>query len=99
MLLWIALIFLVAYLLNKFYLQPMRVRKQYMKTLKNLGYRVYELPYKPLGAPIFESMAKYEVEQKDALYGNKYVYQGYDVIMTNILNFPQLVFVNYKLSQ
>lgn len=44
-------------------------------------------------------MAKYEVEKKDALYGNKYVYQGYDVIMTNILNFPQLVFVNYKLSQ
>ena len=35
------LILCLAYLFNKFYLQPMKVRKYYLTTLKKLGYRVY----------------------------------------------------------
>ena len=93
------IIFLLSFLFYYFYLKPMSIRKQYLKNLRALNYRVFELPFKPFGAPVYEVMQRYEKEKKDALYGNKYVYQGYDVVLTNILNYPQLLFLNPKLAR
>jgi len=92
-------LFLVAYFVNKYYIKPLKLRKHYLSTFKKLGYKVYELPFKPFGAPIYESHAYYSREKKDALYGSKYVYQGYDIVLGNILNLPNLLFINFKLAQ
>jgi hypothetical protein len=99
LLLSLALVLGLAYFLHKYYIKPLKLRRHYLNIFKKLGYKVYELPFKPFGAPNYDAHAYYTAQKKDALYGSKYVYQGYDVVLGNILNLPNILFINYKLAQ
>ena len=47
------LVAVATYLLYTFYYKPRQIHNQYLKTFKQLGYRVFDLPFKPFGAPIY----------------------------------------------
>lgn len=44
-------------------------------------------------------MATYTEKNSDALYGAKHDYQGYDVIVSNIVWHPYIIFLNLKLGK
>jgi hypothetical protein len=55
----LVLVVLVAvYCINRWIITSMRVRSQYVRMFRAQGYKVIELPFKPLGAPYFEMIAK-----------------------------------------
>ena len=56
------LFFILVFFIHKYYEKHLRMRKYYLKIFKKLGYKVYELPFKPFGAPYYESMARYATE-------------------------------------
>jgi hypothetical protein len=49
---------LVLVLLNLFVFSK-KGYNNYVKKLKELGYRVYEIPYNPLGFPLLDNLPKY----------------------------------------
>lgn len=54
-------IFAAAYMAYRFYYQPRNACKAYVKQLKQLGYRVYELPFQIFKASVYESYNKYSL--------------------------------------
>jgi hypothetical protein len=55
----VALVVVVTYLYLKFYLKPKQACKRYARMLKDMGYRVYELPFRPLGATLYQLYNEY----------------------------------------
>lgn len=48
------LITVLGFLIYKFHVLPKRTYQYYAKTLKALGYKVYQLPFKSYGIPLYE---------------------------------------------
>jgi len=99
LILTLLLIAIASYIFYSLYLRPLQERKYYLKTLRNLGYRVKELPFKVMGAPVYDYLQKNQLEQHDAMYGVKVDCQGYDIIMSNLLNSTHILLINLKLAQ
>ncbi len=89
----------VAFLVFKFYYRPKLAYRHYQKRLKELGYRVLTLPYNPLSAPIFDLYAQNEHSHQDPLYESKHSFKNYDIIVTNFLSYPFLIFTNLKIAK
>lgn len=53
----------------------------------------------PFNCPLNINIEKDTIEKKDPLYSFKYEMQGYDVIVSNELYHPQLIFLNLKLGR
>ena len=82
-----------------FVIAPYRKFKWYVKTLTNLGYRVLDTGYSPLGVQMAKQM--YHDSKK---YGNKFhkyqhEYFKYDVAVMNIVNKIYLEFIKPELIQ
>lgn len=86
--LFLSLIALACYLVYTYYIKPRNQCKHYVKLFKSMGYRVYELPFKPLSATIYDLYNSDSQTKGDALYTNKTVFQDYDIIVTNIVHYP-----------
>lgn len=64
-----------------------------------MGYKVYRLPFKPFSATLYELYSQYGEQKGDACYANKHIYKDYDVIISNIVFYPSLVFANINLGK
>lgn len=92
-----AIIFTLSTLLYKFHIVPKRTYLYYAKTLKVLGYKVYQLPFKSYGIPLYEKFDESFQKYGDSTHICKNEYMGHDVILTNLLYYPELVFTNPSL--
>lgn len=95
----IAYIFAIAVLALAFFfyqkiLIPSRLKAHYAKSYRSQGYKVLELPFKFMGAPFFEMLAKAEQENGDPLYHHRGSLQQYDMVVTNLLSHVEIVFLN-----
>ena len=100
MLFWIPLLFILLlafYIVLRFYILPKRRFHIYSRHLKNLGYKVYELPFTPLAAPYFEKYRTYFESHGDSLYLEKNVFPDYDIILSNVLDTVCLTVENLNL--
>ena len=43
----------ITYWVYKWVIKPMKEKKRYAKLFRSHGYKVLELPFKPIGAPYF----------------------------------------------
>lgn len=46
-------IILIVFLFYKYWILPVKIMKNYVKTIKKMGYKVLEYPYNPLKHDIF----------------------------------------------
>jgi cytochrome P450 len=99
LLLLLLVIGLFTYLFYVVYLRPTLERKHYRTTLKSLGYKVKELPFKSMGAPLYDYLQHHQEQNKDAIHGIKVDCQGYDLILTNMLTSTHIILINMKLAQ
>ena len=101
MLEWIglALLLITTYILNYYWIQPLRIRQKYTKVLKDLGYRVCVLPYRPFGSSLYEYHDHYLKEKGDSLYHYKHNYKGVDFVLSNITTHPYFLISNLKIAQ
>lgn len=53
-----SVILLIVYLFYKYWILPVKIMKNYAKTIKKMGYKVLEYPYNPLKHDIFEAIKK-----------------------------------------
>lgn len=97
--LWLTLSLLLLFLAYFFYFKPKKLCKHYAKLLRERGYKVYEFPFMPFNCPFISQFQKNQIEKKDPLYSFKYEMQGYDVVVSNSLYHPQLIFLNLKLGR
>lgn len=49
--------------------------------------------------PIFELYAHSHDKYNDPLHISKHTFKEYDVIVTNLLSYPYLIFVNLKIAK
>ena len=96
-LLLIALV--LGYVLYRFYFWPRRVKKHYVKLFRSMGYKVYELPFSFMGAPLFEQMSRDFKNHQDAIYSLKHVYAGNDMVVGNVFGYPYIGFTNPELAK
>ena len=61
-------IVLLAYLLNKWIIQPKKMISLLAKRFRDKGYKVKVYPYFPLGSPEFEKLLINAKEKGDAFY-------------------------------
>jgi hypothetical protein len=55
------------------------------------------MPIVPFGITMYDHFKRFQLEKKDAFYESKTVLPGYDVIVTNFLDQPHLIFINSKM--
>ena len=90
-------IFSLAWFLYKWVIRPMKQKRHYAKLFRDKGFKVLELPFKPLGAPYFEMITKAFKENKDSFYHNKHHFHEYDLIVTNVLQHPELIVLKFDI--
>lgn len=95
----VTVVLLLTYIYFTFYLKPQKSCKRYSELLKSMGYRVYELPFRPFSATLYELYNEYSQTKGDPCYLNKEVFKNYDVVISNLLNYPSLIFTNMKMGK
>ena len=79
-------------------IRPKRAYQNYVREFEKRGYRVYQIPFKPLAFPYLDIVEKDE-KSGDALKILKNVYPKYDVVISNILNKILIDLVNLDLQK
>ena len=64
-------IILLAYLANKWIIQPKKMMNLLAKRFRDKGYKVKVFPYSPLGSPELERIHEDAKEKGDAFYEDK----------------------------
>ena len=77
---------LVVYLFFKLYYWPKKTQNYYVKTLTDLGYKVYAFPFAPLGSSSLKATKDDNKKYKDSLYFRKNIACNYDITISNILH-------------
>ena len=95
-------IFLVAilgltYMAYFWMIKPKRQMAHYAKMFRNSGFKVRQFPYKLFGAPYTFKYTEGSKLKNDALYYHKNEYYSTDVIVSNVLHDPIIVFTNEEL--
>ena len=94
----LALIVSVAtYLAWKLYFKPKKMRRHYTELFRKNGYKVAELPFKPLATPYYDQWVQAFEQKQDSFYFHKHEYFNYDIIVSNIINNPQIIVLNPEL--
>jgi hypothetical protein len=62
-----------------------------------MGLKVYYMPVEPFGVTMYDHFKKFELAKNDAFIESKTVLPGYDVIVTNLLDQPHIIFINWKM--
>ena len=55
------------------------------------------MPVQPFGVTMYDHFKKYELAKNDAFFESKNFFPGYDVIVTNLLEQPHIIFINWKM--
>jgi hypothetical protein len=76
---------------------PMRLKSHYARLFRAKGYRVLELPFKPVGAPYYEDLAREAETHHDAFYNHKHSYYNYDLVISNVLDRPEIIPLSFDL--
>lgn len=76
------------------YIVPYLESKRYAKLIRQLGYSVYEAPFRPWSTTFNDDMREDARDKDDACWREKHVYSKYDVIIENHYSKVVLAFVN-----
>ena len=78
------LIILATFFVQYFYLRPKRKYNEYVRLFNQRGYKVLEIPFQPMRAPLFRKITE-DAKASDALQIVKKEYSSYDVIISNVI--------------
>ena len=94
----IGLLLIVVFLLLQHVVVPWRKQKWYVQQFKKSGYKVLEVPFKPLGLG-FTQIYDLELSTKDSLLKCKEQYSHYDVAVMNAMNYVFVDLIHPNLQQ
>ena len=98
MIFYVTIIFFLGLFLFKCFWSPYKRHKWYAHNFQRQGYKVLEVPFKPLS---ITAIRFYDWREKvsDALENMKAEYPHYDVVIMNIFNITFLNFIHPDLVQ
>ena len=83
MFIWVLTTSIALCLLYWFYWQPKQMHQHYVQAFKKAGYRVLEMPYRPLGISALKFLDTRK-EARDVLWRAKETLPQYDVAVLNV---------------
>lgn len=93
----IVLIGLAVYTAYRFYVVPKRMMKNYAATMRKLGYKVFEYPFRFMSSAYGEILAHDYVTHKDIGWSFKNTLVGYDAVVGNTLDKVNIFFIHPNL--
>ena len=93
MLIWSLIVFTLVFLSYRFYWQPRQLQREYARAFKKAGYRVLEVPFRPLTMTL-QHFIDYGKKSKDAMKKVKEIFPQYDVVIMNMFKDVQLILIH-----
>ena len=98
MVFYIIILLLLGLLTYQCYWKPKKLHQKYVESFRKQGYKVLEIPFRPLALTFLE-IYDFTETTTDAFKVTKEKYPGHDVVVMNIANIISLDLINPELVQ